>query len=169
MTKKVYYFIYTLFEYIAFTSLLYFIIRNNKFKKLILICSILFIGFMIVNYLVTSYKRMDSVPIGVSTILLFIYIFYYLFNSLKEIENKSLYKGPELWFVTAMLIYLGSTFFFFILANSLDSQFMIDYWHFSFLGDIVKNILFAIGLVLYVKTSERVKKENSTVDHRLWM
>jgi hypothetical protein len=167
MTKKVYYFVYTLLEYASFTCLLFHFIRDAKFRRIMLGGSALFTIFIVINFYVTSYKRMDSVPIGVSTILLFIYIFYYLFNSLKEIESKSMYKGPELWFVTGILAYLGSTFFFNILANSVDSDFMKNYWHLSFFGDILKNLLFAIGAMYYIKATRKAKIDNSSIDYLL--
>lgn len=159
LTRKGYYFTYTFLEYISFSVMLYYIVSKKKFRKIIISCSALFTIFLIINYSFSTIKRIDSIPIGVETILLFIYIFYYYFNSLAEIENTRLYKKPEFWFVIGMLVYLSSTFFFNILAESLDSNFMTNYWHFTFIGDILKNILFAFGILFYLRKGGKEKEK----------
>ncbi len=167
LTRKGYYFTYTLLEYLFFSFILFQIIKENTFRKIIIAGSILFTAFMILNFITSTIKRIDSVPIGVETILLFVYIFYFFYSSLKKIDNNKLYIEPRFWFVTGMLVYLGSTFFFNILAESVDSNFMINYWHFTFFGDILKNILFTIGILLYLNKSDKNKEKEKTIDDLL--
>jgi hypothetical protein len=48
--------------------------------------------------------------------------------------------------MTGMLIYLGYTFFFNLLVNHVNDAFIKKYYHFSYLGDIIKNLLFTVAL-----------------------
>lgn len=169
MKVKTYYFTYTFVEYTLFSVLLFHIIREKLFGKIIIRCSILFTVFMIISYSLTTMKRIDAVPIGVSTILLFVFIFYYFFKSLKETENPHLYNTPAFWFIIGIMLYLGSTFFFNILANNINTHFLTTYWHFTFLGDIIKNIFFAAGVLLYLKQPMEKKAKNRTIDFLLHM
>ena len=167
MTRKVYYFTYTFLEYLSFSFILYHIIGGKKIRRLMIISLIFFTIFMTIHLLFTTDKRIDSIPIGVETILILVFIYYYFFNSFQDDDNNKLYKDPGFWFVIGMLVYLGSTFFFNILANNVDTEFMKKYWHFTFLGDILKNIIFSIGILAYSKQIGKSKEKNTIIDNLL--
>jgi len=161
--KKNYYLIYTSIEYLAFTSILYTYISNKKFRISIVILSILFISFLLLFYTIAHVKRVDSIPIGIESLLLFIYIFYYFYDSLKNFDPEhKLYEKPSFWFIAGIFVYLGITFFFNILGNYMENEQIDQYYHFSYFGDILKNILFSIALYVYSKYALKKlsKKQN---------
>lgn len=161
--KKNYYLIYTSIEYLTFTSILYTYIQNKKFKLSILFLSFLFITFLIVFYSISNISRIDSIPIGIESILLYIFIFYYFYESLKNFDEAiSLGNKASFWFIAGIFVYLAITFFFNILANSLAEHEIEEYYHFSFLGDIIKNILFGVGIYVLSKNGEKKVTRQST-------
>ena len=54
-------------------------------------------------------------------------------------------------FIAGILIYLSITFFFNILVNNLENNFFEKYYFYTYLGDIIKNIIFSFALFYYLK------------------
>jgi len=163
--RKIYYFGYTFLEYISFASIFWIIIENKIFKKFIFVTSIFFIVFQIIYYLTAQNIRLDTLPIGVETILVFIYIFYFFFEQFKSTKNQLLYSNYVFWIVIGIMIYLGGTFFFNILANHLNNEQIVDYWYFSFLADILKNIFFSVGLFVFSQQPKSKKMANTSLPY----
>jgi hypothetical protein len=162
--RKLYYFAYTFLEYFSFTLLLFLSIKNARFKKNIIFASIIFLIFHILYSIFTKLRRLDTIPIGVETILIFIFVLYFFLEQFNNVEkNVSLFGNFAFWIVLGVIFYLGSTFFFNILANHMDKNEVLEYWSFSYLADIIKNLFFAIGIFVWAKNSHKkiIKKEKT--------
>jgi len=155
--------IYTFLEYSVFTYILYVSIKQVRFRKFMLLLSVLFVIFQIL-YLVFSKKgRMDSLSVGVETILIFVYIIIY-FQQYFVSSNTSIYKDYSFYLVAGVLIYLGSNFFFNILANQMTNEQWDQYWYLTFIPEIIKNSLFSVSIILFSKQAIAEKKDvNTTV------
>lgn len=149
--RRIYYSGYTLIEYLSFAFIFWIIIKNKNFRKFILFLSFLFIVFQIIYYSTVNFKRLDSVPVGLETIIVFIYIIYFLFEEFKNTKNSSLYDNYLFWICIAIMFYLAGSFFFYILANHMDKTEIANYWYLSFNADIIKNILLAISIIIFGK------------------
>jgi hypothetical protein len=103
--------------------------------------------------------RLDSVPIGIESILLMTYIVFYFFNEFKTITTENVYDRPTFWLAIGVFIYIGVTFFFNILANSLIKEDFSKYYYYSYFGDIFKNLFFAIGIIFFSKTGTNERKK----------
>src|SRR5688572_12125745 len=114
--------IYTFLEYTAFTYIFWINIRNKLFRKFIIIVTLLFLVFQIYYVTVTTLQRLDSVPIGIETILIFIYIFFFFFDFSKNVKNVFIYNHYCFWLSVGILIYLGGSFFYYILINHLQKD-----------------------------------------------
>ncbi len=131
---------------------------------MILVLSVLFILFLVVYYLTSKVNRLDSIPIGIESIILFIYIFSYFYNLLAKFDpNFSLFEKSSFWFIVGIFFYLGTTFFFNILGNSMDRELIASYYHYSYFGDILKNILFSVGVILLPKNLKSNNSQNSNI------
>jgi hypothetical protein len=64
------------------------------------------------------------------------------------------------WFVCGTIFYLGGSFFFNILATHLSADQLKKYWFYSYSFDIVKNVLFAIGILFFCKQDRKNVKEH---------
>ena len=157
-----YFLIYTSLEYLSFALIAAIFISNRKFSILVIVLSSLFIVFTIIYYTTARFKRIDSIPIGVESILLFVYVFIYFYSLIQKFDYQlNLYERASFWFIVGIFIYLGTTFFFNILGNAMDKELIDSYFHYTYLGDIVKNIFFSIGILLIPKTPEfRNDKKN---------
>ena len=145
--------IYTSLEYLFFSSFLYLIIKSKSAKKVILVLSCLFIVFEIIFFLTGEIGRLDSIPIGIETILIFLYVFIVLYEQFKNIETHSMFSTYYFWLALGLLIYLGGSFFFNIMINYISSKEMSKYLYITYIPETLKNIFFAIAMFLNVKNS----------------
>jgi hypothetical protein len=59
------------------------------------------------------------------------------------------------------LIYLGGSFFFFILFEQLSPDQIADFGKLTYMAEIIKNILFTIALFVYTRFPFENSKKNS--------
>ncbi len=134
--------IYGLIEAII---LLKFFHTTLKSQKLILILGIVFITlYLLDSFLLewNSFNRIGRSFEAATFICLSLLLFYQFYKEEKIvfIENTSIF-----WFNIAILTYFSGAFFSFLLSNEILSG-MIPSWILHNLSNILKNILFAIGL-----------------------
>ena len=140
---------YTFLEYSFFTFIFWYNIRNKVFRFLIPVASVFFIAFQIFFVTTTSFKRLDSIPIGIETILLFVYIFFFFYEFSKQIKDVFIYNHYSFWIAVGIMIYLGGSFFFYILINSLHQSEVDKFGNMTYIAEIIKNLLFALSIYLY--------------------
>lgn len=151
--RKEYNTLYTTFEYFFFTYLIWTVIINRKFKIVIIFFSFLFLAFQCYFLLTTKTKSLDSIPIGIETILILTYIVYSFFEQFKNNDSQFIYHNYWFWIMIGILSYLSWTFFFNILASSIDYKTLKPYWFITYIFEIVKNVFFAIAVVILSKLS----------------
>jgi hypothetical protein len=149
--EKYYQSIYTFLEYSFFTFIFWFNIRNKAFKVFMITASVLFFIFQIFFVTTTSSQRLDSIPIGIESILLFIYIFYFFYEFSKQVKDTFIYNHYTFWVGVGIMIYLGGSFFFYILINNLSSSEEKIFGNMTYVAEIIKNLLFAISIYLFKK------------------
>jgi len=158
--SRTYYYIYTIVEYSAFSFL---ILKSDRSIRLTMIALTLWIGFII--YCTTmhynkSLERMDALEIAIETIFVLFCVIYFFYLRFKQVDEHYLYQDPFFWFMTGMLVYLGHTFFFNLLVNHVDNEVIKNYYHYSYIGDIIKNLLFTVGLFYLPSKKESTSRSN---------
>lgn len=161
---KRYQYIYTFLEYGFLTVLIFNFIKNIPVRRFILIISALFIVFQIVHFQITKKQKLDSVVIAVETIIIFLFILLYLRQFFKDNVTNNIYEFPSFWIVVGILIYLGFGFFFNILVNCVPQEQFDTYWHFTFIPEIIKNLLFGMVVLGYPSPAIENKKNKIRVD-----
>ena len=142
---------YTLLEYSIFTYLFWYNIQSKAFRKLIIVVSLLFALYQIFYITSATFARLDSISIGIETILIFIYIFYFFYEFSKNTKDVFIYNHYGFWIAVGIMIYLGGSFFFYILINHLDQSEVDKFGKMTFVAEIIKNLLFAFSIFLYRK------------------
>jgi len=166
--EKYYQVTYTFLEYSFFTFIFWFNIKNKAFKTFMIFASALFFIFQILFVTTTSFHRLDSIPIGIESILLFIYIFYFFYEFSKQIKDTFIYNHYTFWIGVGIMIYLGGSFFFYILLNNLSTSEEKTFGNMTYVTEIIKNLLFAISIYLFkkhpVKNSQDQPKKIPNLD-----
>ena len=156
--------IYTLLEFCFFSYIIWYSIRNKKLQRVVSISTILFICFHVSYFVISKPQKLDSIPIGVETIIILFLAFLYFQQFFKYNLNNNIYEYPSFWLVVGIIIYLGSSFFFNMLVNHISQEQFEKYWHYTYIPEILKNILF--GFVIWgvffknivMKDSKQVKE-----------
>ena len=161
---KRYQYIYTFLEYTFLTALMFIFIKNVSVRRFMIIMSALFIIFQIVHFQITKKQKLDSVVIAVETIIIFLFILLYLRQFFKDNVTNNIYEFPSFWIVVGILIYLGFGFFFNILVNYIPQDQFDSYWHFTFIPEIIKNILFGMVVLGYPSPTIENNKKSIHLD-----
>jgi len=147
--------LFTLIEYCVFTLFLLKNLQKKVFKKIIIYISVGFIVFNIYYTISSNHRGLDSIPIGIETILIFVYCFYYLYTQMSELEDVFIYSKYQFWIIIGFMVYLGGSFFIYILFNIVERKILLEYWFLTYIFYMIKNVLFAIGISLYGKQSKK--------------
>lgn len=161
-----FYTIFTLIEYLIFSSFFYMIIPNRKMKQLITVLSSLFVVFTVLYIIKNPKIKIDSYCIGIETILIIVYSFYYMYQELKETKESFIYNNYSFWIISGILIYLAGSFFIYIYANQLKSGLLSDFWALTNLFYIIKNVFFAIAIKRYLHGS-KIKNSPKGISYNL--
>ena len=146
--------IFTIFEYLFFTSFIFISIQNKNFKKFIVFCSILFIAFSIYFYISSSRSGFDSLPASLESILIIIYCIFSLYEQLDSPPTNYVYNFADFWFTIGFLVYLAGTFFLFLQAADMTTEVKDYFWRINLICNILKNIFFAIAFYLPNKSGK---------------
>lgn len=149
--KKYYQSFYTFLEYSFFAYFLWLNIKNKRFKQIIILLSIAFVVFQIVYLLTVKFTWLDTVAVGIESILIFIYIFYFFYEYFTATRNQFIYHNYTFWLSVGLLVYLGGSFFINILINDLDVSQKESYWYLTFIAETIKNIFFVIAIFVFVR------------------
>jgi len=145
---------FTLIEYCIFTYILSTTITKKYIKKTVFYLSVCFIVFSVIYNIITHFKKFDSIPVGVETILILLFSFYYLYEQMNNTTNLFIYNKYQFWIIIGFMIYLAGSFFVFIFTSGLNnsnSPLLNQYWTFTNGFYFLMLILFSISLILYAK------------------
>lgn len=155
--QNILYHSFTIVEYFLFAAIIYTRIKSKKFRKYIVVLSILFFAFCAAYNLFYKVKGIDSIPIGLETILLLSFSFYYLFEQMNDTSTLFIYGKYTFWIILGILLYLSGSFFIYLFSNQLlqehRDQEVAMYWMFTNIFSFLKNVLFTVAIVINGKPS----------------
>lgn len=158
--RKYYYTFYTSFEYTVFAFLFWKNITSSRFKQIVVTLSVLFVSFQIFYLLTSKGVMLDTIPIALETILTFTYIVYFFYEFSKNLTGLYIYNHYVFWIATGILIYLGISFFFFMLIDQLSEDQVNAFGILTYIAEIIKNILFVTALYVFsVQPSKDTNKK----------
>jgi len=146
---KLYQTVYTFLEYSVFAYIFWRNLVKPILKKLIIFISLCFLSFQIIYFFTSPPEIIDSVPVGIETLLTFLFIILYFNQYFRTVKAVNIYSDSIFWFTVGILIYSSGSFFFNILANHIATKEMDNYWYITYIVETFKNILFSIGILVY--------------------
>jgi len=157
---------YTFLEYVFFAVIFWINIKNDRFRKIIVTLSFLFLFFLVFYFFRIKLVRLDSVPIAIETILVLIYITYFFYETFKKSTEFYIYNHYCFWLSIGILIYLGGSFFFYILINDLSAEEVKSFGNVTYVAEIIKNVLFSVAVYVYYKNPiSKISRSNSRVPY----
>lgn len=163
--KNYYQSAYTFLEYSAFAFMFWRNLRFKILKTFIAFASVIFLFFQIIYVATIKNNRLDSIPIGIETILVLVYIFFFFYEFSKNLSGSYIYNHYCFWLSVGILIYLGGSFFFYILINQLSTEQIVAFGNITYFAEIIKNILFTSAIFVYVRYPFKLKEKSQPVPY----
>ena len=151
--------LYTLVEYSFFASFLWCHIKSKALKKGIVVSMVAFAVFTFIYFSSVKYISIDTVPIGVETILILLFSFYYLYEQMNDPSSLFIYNKYPFWIIAGMMLYLAGSLFIYIFAYQVDPGVLHQYWLLTNVVTIIRNILVIIAILIYVKQQKNPSPE----------
>jgi|GEM_PF-1260430 hypothetical protein len=147
----IYLFIYTILD--TFLLLTLYNLILEKRKKLIISIILIFSIIVVIEFFYKDpFTNFFSISLTIKCLIFIILSLLYFYQIYINEEDIFKRKAPEFSYNVGLLIYFSLAFFPFFLSTELMSG-LFDYslWYVHNIGNIMKNIIFAIGLWMVQK------------------
>jgi hypothetical protein len=112
-------------------------------------------SFVLITIFVQGISEYQTLMWIITGLIMIVYSIAYFIYSLSIIPNTSTLYYTPIWINSGVLIYFLLNLFLFILSNyvltKLDPEMSLLIWSFHNVNNVLKNILFAIGIYFYKK------------------
>lgn len=147
---------FTILEFLCFVGFLYSQIKAKNVRRSIVFTSNLFVLFVFLFPIFgNGGMLLDSIQIGVETIIILIFSFYFLYEKLNDTTTLFIYNTYQFWIVVGIVIYLSGSFFTYIFASSLSQKEIDKYWVITNIFSILRTIFFSIAILVNSKPSRK--------------
>ena len=136
-------------EVVSFVSFLHLLIEKKQAKKALVITTLVFAFIYIGITLLVKDNIIDSIQIGIETIIILIFSFYYLYERMNDTSTLFIYNTYPFWVILGMVLYLSGSFFVYIFADSLSLADREKFWIIPNIFSIIKSILFVIAIIIH--------------------
>lgn len=144
--------IFTIIEFSFICYYFHLLFKDKKnTKNIIKVFWIGFTSYAILNIiLIKESGPMDSIAVGMESIIILMFSSYYLFTKVKRTSNLSIYKNFHFWIVITFLIYFSGTFFLNIMADAMweNENYQMLYFIINIAFNILKNVLLAVAMTM---------------------
>lgn len=156
---SIFLYVFTVLEYLFFSSILYSFLHNRLLRAFIITCSVAFVCFCIYSIIFGNFKKFDSYQASIESILIIAYCVFFFLEEINTPRIPIIYSSYKFWFIIGALMYLAATFFLFIYASDLPDKTREQYWVLNIFGNVLKNVLFSIAFAFYKpeKSSDRLR------------
>jgi hypothetical protein len=150
---------YTLLEFSFFAALIFQQLKIKRQKILVVILSLAFCCFHIIYFISREKKGFDSIPIGIEAILIFVFIFLFFYEQLKDATSTPIYDNYFFWIAVGLFIYLGSSFFIYLTATTLHQKEIDQYWFLTYITETIKNLLLTVAIYIYSRNPNKTSQK----------
>lgn len=139
---------YRLLEFL-FLLRIYFFAFGERYTRSFIVVGIVYSAFFFVDLIFFQAGQLTSFSITLTAATFIVFSIFHFFKLMRDLPSTHIHQLPMFWIDTAVLVYFAGAFFIFLLRNYLievmnDDQ--IVYWSLHNILNIIKNILFAVGL-----------------------
>jgi hypothetical protein len=96
----------------------------------------------------------DSIPIGIETIIVLTFSFYYLYEQMRKTTTIFIYNTYQFWIVLGMVLYLAGSFFIYIFGNYVSIAELRKFWVITNFFSILRSVFFTIAIIQHAKPTK---------------
>ena len=114
-------------------------------------------GFLfLVFYALTSFgkentKLFDPIQIGVETILILVFSYYYLYERMNDTSTLFIYSTYAFWIMLGIVLSLSGSLFVYIFTNYLSKEDLRQFWALTNFLSILRSIFFTVAIYINAK------------------
>jgi hypothetical protein len=130
---------------------------------MIIIVAISYLLFLLLNYKADN-DQFNSILNAINSVVILILSLSYFMYIMKPSTEPVNLLTPVFLIVIALLLYVASTLFLFIIASRLSQQEMKHYWIINSFSNILLSLLFSAAFILVRYQKKSPPPENRYVD-----
>jgi hypothetical protein len=115
-------------------------------------------SFILITFFVQNFLEYQTLMWLITAVIMIMYSIGYFFYSLSTIINSGHYGYSFIWINVGVMIYFCLNLFLFVMGNyvltKLDPETAALIWSSHNINNIMKNILFAVGISFYKRGAE---------------
>ena len=157
--------LFTICEFTIFAAFFIASITKKPLRRIVQIVSILVLLFLVYSYFNSSNEKFDSIAGSTESVTLIAFSVVFLFGEINKPLPYDMYASPNFWIILAILIYMASTLFLFIIASDLTDQEKGKYWIINSISSIISNVIFGIGFFKGRKLGQNSIFEKSSFEY----
>jgi len=155
--------IFAILEYIIITYFFYIIIQKRFVRVLIVIFSIVYLVTFCI-FATSNDDQFNSLLNAIGSVIILTLSLAFFVISMRTSEEPINLLSPVFLIVIALLLYVASTLFLYIIANRLTAREMEQYWGINHVSNILTNVIFAAAFLLFRFQKKNPSPENAAVD-----
>jgi hypothetical protein len=163
--KHYFYSLFVLVEYLLFAFFLWNNLQNNKSKVILLFLSICFSVFIIISTISFKIRRLDSISIGIESIIILTFCIYLLFEMLNSVRDMFIYYDFRFWIIIGIVLYLAGSFFLYIFDETLSPNQRNHIWFLTWVFYIIKALFFSLSIIVSLKRSKGSSNQPKTIPY----
>ena len=152
---------FTFFEFFFLALFLWINLVSTKAKLALVLLSSFFFLFLIYFYISSHFSRIDSIPIGIESIIIISFSFYFFYEKIKNPSVGYIYSDYRFWILIGMIVYLAGSFFIYIYGEQLEASEWKKIKHLPLLFYIIRALFFSIAIIAFINTPEEKPKLSS--------
>lgn len=158
---------YYLILFLLLTWFYYEVLFVNTRRAMVWIGIAIYVpSFILVTFFVQNFLEYQSLMWLITAVMMIMYSIAYFFYSLSAIVSSGYYGYSSIWINVGVMIYFCLNVFLFVMGNyvltKLDPETSALLWSSHNINNIIKNILFAVGIYYY----RRGEEEPETISSR---
>lgn len=125
-------------------------------------------SFILITQFVQPFNSYQTLMWLITGIIMMVFSIGYFLNSFSRIHQPEFFNYSFIWINSGVLIYFALNLFLFILANHVltraDPMMSAMIWSFHNVNNILKNVLFAIGIYFYRNSPPGIREISKPLD-----
>ena len=131
-------------EYSFFSAFFFLCINNKKFKKAIVVITILNLTTEI--FLFYSQNKIFEFWAALTTAVFIVgYSIFFFYEQVNSAQTLLIYQSYKFWVAVGCILYLSGTLFVFLYTSDIKDRQNTSYWLINILFEIIKNVFFSIA------------------------
>ena len=157
---------FTFIEFFFLSAFIWLNLENKKAKFFLIFFSFAFTAFLVYFNVTSHFTRIDSIPIGIESLIIISFSFYFLYERVKSPSLTFIYNDYRFWIIIGMIIYLAGSFFIYIYGEQLETASWKKFRYLTLVFYIIRALFFSIGIIVFAKRpAPKIKTANKTIPY----